>query len=144
MYMKNEIIEIIENNEEVFGDAFLMRFPTDEELADAEKVLGLEIPEEYVWFLKTYGHGGFFFEFLGYGLNGNAIFVTKNLHEREFGLPKELLVIEDCDEYVHCIDTISKAIVSWSKHDNDGIIKVADDFYKYFLDNIDNAIENFD
>ena len=95
--MKNEIIEIIENNEEVFGDAFLMRFPTDEELADAEKVLGLEIPEEYVWFLKTYGHGGFFFEFLGYGLNGNAIFVTKTLHEREFGLPKELLVIENFD-----------------------------------------------
>ncbi len=66
------------------------------------------------------------------------------MHEREFGLPKELLVIEDCDEYVHCIDTVSKQIVSWSKYDNDGIIKVADDFYKYFLDNIDNAIENFD
>lgn len=142
--MKSKIIEMIENNEEVFEDAFLMRFPTDEELADAENALGLQIPEEYVWFLKTYGHGGFFFELLGYGLNGNAIFVTKTLHEREFGLPKELLVIEDCDEYVHCIDTISKQIVSWSKYDNDGIIKVADDFYKYFLDNIDNAIENYD
>ncbi len=142
--MKNKIIEMIKNNEKVFKDAFLMRLPTDEELADAENVLGLQIPEEYVWFLKTYGHGGFFFELLGYGLNGDAIFVTKTLHEREFGLPKELLVIEDRDEYVHCIDTISKQIVSWSKYDNDGIIKVADNFYKYFLDNIDNAIENFD
>jgi len=142
--MKNEIVELIENNEEVFEDAFLMRFPTDEELAGAEKELGFAIPEEYVWFLKTYGHGGFFFEFLGYGLNGKAIFVDKTLQEREFGLPKELLVIEDCDEYVCCIDTNSKEIVSWSKHDSDGIIKVADSFYEHFLDNIDNAIENFD
>lgn len=142
--MKNEIVELIENNEEVFEDAFLMRFPIDEELAGAEKELGFAIPEEYVWFLKTYGHGGFFFEFLGYGLNGKAIFVDKTLQEREFGLPKELLVIEDCDEYVRCIDTNSKEIVSWSKHDSDGIIKVADSFYEHFLDNIDNAIENFD
>ncbi len=142
--MKNKIIEMIKNNEKVFKDAFLMRLPTDEELADAENVLGFQIPEEYVWFLKTFGHGGFFFELLDYGLNGDAIFVTKTLREREFGLPKELLVIEDRDEYVHCIDTISKQIVSWSKYDNDGIIKVADNFYKYFLDNIDNAIENFD
>lgn len=142
--MKNKITEIIESNEEVFEDAFLMKFPTDDELADAEKVLGFKIPEEYIWFLKTYGHGGFFFGFLGYGLNGNAVFVNKTLHEREFGLPKEMLVIEDCDEYVHCIDTISKEIVSWSKNDKDGVIKVADDFYRHFLDNIDNAIENFD
>ena len=144
MCMKNQITELITSNEEVFEDAFLMRFPTDEELVDAEKVLGFKIPEEYVWFLKTYGHGGFFFEFLGYGLNGNAIFVNKTLHEREFGLPKEMLVIEDCDEYVCCIDTVSKEIVSWSKYDKDGIIKVADDFYNHFLENIENAIENYD
>lgn len=142
--MKNKIIELIESNEEVFEGAFLMRFPTDEELVDAEKTLGFEIPEEYVWFLKTYGHGGNFFEFLGYGLNGSAIFINKTIREREYGLPKELLVIEDCDEYVRCIDTVSKEIVSWSKHDNDGIIKVADGFYEHFLDCIDNAIENFD
>ena len=42
--MKNEITERIASNEEVFEDAFLMRFPTDEELADAEKVLGFKIP----------------------------------------------------------------------------------------------------
>ena len=142
--MKNKIAELIKNNGEVFEDAFLMRFPTDEELADTEKELGFAIPEEYVWFLKTYGHGGFFFEFLGYGLNGKAIFVAKTLYEREFGLPKELLVIENCDEYVCCIDINSKEIVSWSKHDSDGIIKVADSFYEYFLCKIDNAIENFD
>lgn len=46
--MKNKIIELIESNEEVFEGAFLMRFPTDEELVDAEKTLGFEIPKEYV------------------------------------------------------------------------------------------------
>lgn len=40
--MKNKIIELIESNEEVFAGAFLMRFPTDEELTDAEKALGFE------------------------------------------------------------------------------------------------------
>ena len=107
-------------------------------------MLGFVIPEEYVWFLKTYGHGGFFFEFLGYGLNGKAVFVEKTLQEREFGLPKELLVIENCDEYVYCININSKEIISWSKYDNDGIIKVASNFFEHFLNNIDNAIENFD
>lgn len=35
--MKNETVELIKNNEEVFEDAFLMRFSTNEELTDAEK-----------------------------------------------------------------------------------------------------------
>lgn len=141
--MKNKIQEMIAENEEVFEDAFLMRFPTDEELSQAQEVLRFEIPEEYVWFLKTFGHGGFFFEYLGYGLNGNCIFLNKTLKEREFGLPNELLVIEDCDEFVYCIDTVTKEIVSWSKNDRDGVIKIADDFYKHFIDNIENAIDNY-
>lgn len=139
--MKN-IWERVNINRAVF-EAHLLDLLLENGL-DVEKALGFEISEEYVWFLKTYGHGGIFFEFLGYGLNGSAIFINKTIWEREYGLPKELLVIEDCDEYVRCIDTVSKEIVSWSKHDNDGIIKVADGFYEHFLDCIDNAIENFD
>ena len=142
--MKNEIINLIKDNEEVFENAFLMKFPSDEELADAEKNLGFKIPEEYVWFLQTYGHGGMDFDFLGYGLNGNAIFVNKTLHEREYGLPTDLLVIEDLGEYVKCIDTTNGKVVSWSKNDKDGVIDVADSFYEYFIEMIHNAIDNFD
>lgn len=141
--MRFKIAELIDDNEDIFQDAFLRRFPTDEELAEAEKALGFIIPEEYVWFLKVFGHGGYFFEFLGYGLNGKAIFVEKTLHEREFGLPKDLMVIEDCDECVHCIDINSGKVVSWSKYDNVGIIKIADDFVEHFLDNVNNALDNY-
>lgn len=142
--MRDKIINRISSNPEVFENAFLMRFPTDEELLVAKEQLGFDIPDEYVWFLKTYGHGGFFFEFLGYGKNSAAILVEKTLHERKFGLPMELLVIEDCDEYVVCLDRVTGKVASWSKHDKDGVIAIADNFYKYFIDRIENAIENFD
>lgn len=142
--MKNTVIELINANNEIFENAFLKRFPTEEELKEAEQLLGLIIPEEYVWFLKTYGHGGFFFEFLGYGNNGAALFANKTLKEREAGLPQELLVIEDCDEFVECINTISGEIVSWSKYDKAGVIKIADNFYNHFLDKVENGIDNWE
>ena len=142
--MKEAISKLIEANSEIFENAFLKRFPTDEELSKAESILGLKLPEEYVWFLKTYGHGGFFFEFLGYGLNGAALFANKTLKEREAGLPQELLVIEDCDEFVECIDTISGEIVSWSRFDKAGIVKIADNFYEHFVDKLENAIDNWE
>ena len=141
--MESMITNKIASNAEVFEAAFLMRFPTAEELSEAKERLGFAIPEEYVWFLKTFGHGGFFFEFLGYGINGNALLVEKTLYERQFGLPTELLVIENCDEYVVCIDASNGSVVSWSKHDRDGVIAVADDFYQYFMERIENAIANF-
>lgn len=40
-------------------------------------------------FLNKYGHGGFFFEFLGYGLTGNPLFVRETLKQRENGLPEK-------------------------------------------------------
>ena len=141
--MKDKIVEMIENNKEVFECAFIGRFPTDKELNDAENLLGVKIPEEYVWFLKTYGGGGGCCDYLGYTLNGKAIFAEETQKYRKYGLPQHLLVIANCDEFIYCIDTITNEIVSWSMFDNNGIIKVADNFYTHFLDNINNTIENF-
>ena len=59
------------------------------------------------------------------------------------GLPKNLLVIEDCDEFYHCLDTSNGKIASWSQYDNDGVIYCFDNFYDFFKDNLENAIENF-
>ncbi len=141
--MQQEITKLINQNSEIFENAFLHTNPSDEELALSEKELGLKLPTEYVWFLKEYGHGGFFFDFLGFGKNRTPLFVEKTLYERSFGLPQSLLVIEDNDEYVTCIDTVSDKIVTWSKHDRDGIIYVSDNFYVYFIDRIINAINNY-
>ena len=97
-----------------------------------------------MWFLKKYGHGGFFFEFLGYGLTGNPLFVRETLKQRENGLPENLMVIENCDEYVACINTDNGNIVSWSNYDNDGMIVKQTCFEDYFIDCIENAIDNYD
>lgn len=141
--MKEKINKLMDSHPEVFADVFLKVYPTDEELSSAEEILGIQIPDEYAWYLKTYGHGGFMFEFLGYGIKKQALFVEKTLYERNFGLPANLIVFENCDEYVICIDSVTKHVVSWSKHDSDGVLHVADDFYTYFIGRIQNAIENY-
>lgn len=141
---REQIKSIIEANAEVFDDAFLMTNPSDEDIKKAEQELGFKIPESYIWFLKQYGHGGFFFEFLGYGRTGNALFVKETLTEREKGLPDNLLVIENCDEYVKCINVDNGNIVSWSHYDNDGVIMRYNSFEEYFMDCLNNAIDNYE
>lgn len=141
---REQIKSIIEANAEVFDDAFLMTNPSDEDIKKAEQELGFKIPESYIWFLKQYGHGGFFFEFLGYGRTGNALFVKETLTEREKGLPDNLLVIENYDEYVKCINVDNGNIVSWSHYDNDGVIMRYNSFEEYFMDCLNNAIDNYE
>ncbi|MDO5155917.1 MAG: SMI1/KNR4 family protein [Eubacteriales bacterium] len=140
---REQIIELIQTNEEVFEDAFLEKKATDEEITQAEEVLGFEIPESYVWFLKEIGHGGCMFEFMGYGLTGKAIFADETLSQRENGLPDNLMIIQNCDEYFDCINVEDGSIVTWSQYDKDGVIDKAEDFYSYFLECIEDAIENY-
>lgn len=141
---REQIKTLIEANVEVFEDAFFMTKPSDQDIKKAEQELGFAIPESYLWFLKQYGHGGFFFEFLGYGFNGNALFVQETLNERKKGLPANLLVIENCDEYVKCINIDNGNIVSWSHYDNDGVIVKYASFEEYFIDCLNNAIDNYE
>lgn len=93
--------------------------------------------------MKEFNHGGLFFEFLGYGLNGTALFVEETKLQRQNGMPNHLLVIQNCDEYVDCINVENNHIVSWSCYDHNGIIDKGMNFYEYFIDCIENAIENF-
>lgn len=144
MQTKREQIEtLIRDQEEVFQDAFLLTNHSDEDIKSAEQALDFEIPESYLWFLKKYGHGVFFFELLGYSLTGNFLFVSETLKQRENGLPENLMVIENCDEYVVCINTNNGNIVSWSHYDNDGMIVKQTCFEDYFIDCIENAIDNY-
>lgn len=145
MQVKREQIEtLMKDNEKVFQDAFLLVRPSNEEIKKAEQVLGFEIPESYLWFLNQYGHGGYFFEFLGCSLTGNLLFVKETLKQREYGLPTNLLVIENCDEYVVCINTDNGNIVSWSHYDDDGMLVKQTCFEDYFIDCLNNAIDNYE
>ena len=54
--MYDKVVEVINQYEEK-GD-FTYAVVNDVIIADAEKVLNVNIPEQYQWFLKRYGHGG--------------------------------------------------------------------------------------
>lgn len=136
-----ELENLIYQNQTIFEDAFLGHV-TDREILQAEKKLGIKIPPPFIWFLKKYGSGGYYFDIIGYSKNGKLEFIEETLNQRKNGLPKNFLIIENCDEFYYCIDTSNGKIATWSQHDNDGIIYRFNNFYDFLKDNLVNAIEN--
>ena len=114
---------------------------TDRMISAAEKELHLTLPEQYKDFLKTYGHGGIGgISTLGVGLDGSMVFVEETLDYRNDGLPLNLVIIENEDEWIYCIDSVTEKIVSW---DMSGYIKEEFDcFDDYLLAQMQDAIEN--
>jgi len=141
--LKSEIISLLEQNCEVFDGAFVKTTVTPEQLNAVQASLDMIIPEQYRWFLEKFGHGGFGFEFLGFGLTGKALFAEKTVHERQSGLPMHLLVIEDIGEYVVCLDSQSGEVVTWSRFDKDGTVKLCGSFCEHFLERINDAAANY-
>lgn len=137
--MNSKIIETIKKYEQQ-GD-FNHANVTDEMIESAELTLGIKLPQQYIDFLKLYGHGGIGgIETIGVGLTGRLIFVDTTLDYRAEELPNNLVVIENVDEWVNCIDCNTGKIVSW---DFTGYIK--EDyacFDDYLIDQMNNAIEN--
>ena len=140
---QKELEFIIQQNQAIFGNAFLGKRATDAEITQAEQKLALKIPDPFIWFLKEYGCGGYWFDIMGYCKNGKPEFVEITLEQRKNGLPEKYIIIEDCDEFYYCIDSVSGKISSWSQYDKDGIRERFDNFYKFFKDNLQNAMDNF-
>lgn len=102
--LMNDIIKSLITKYEEPGD-FTYAKATDSELELAEKELDLTLPSQYVEFLKTYGHGGICGVCTdGIGLEGSYVFVENTLEYRAEGLPENLIVIENADEWLYCID----------------------------------------
>lgn len=79
-------------------------------------------------------------EILGVGLTGKMIFVESTLEYRADELPGNLVVIENVDEWLMCLDCDTGKVVSW---DFTGYIKEEyDSFDDYLMDQMNNAIEN--
>lgn len=140
---QKELKFIIQQNQAIFGNAFLGKRATDAEITQAEQKLALKIPDPFIWFLKEYGCGGYWFDIMGYCKNGKPEFVEITLEQRKNGLPEKYIIIEDCDEFYYCIDSVSGKISSWSQYDKDGIRERFDNFYEFFKDNLQNAMDNF-
>ena len=136
----NDVIKglIQEHMEE--GD-FTFAQVSDKVIEEAEMTLGVNLPGQYIAFLKEYGHGGIGgMCTLGVGLDGSSVFLEETLDYRCSGLPDNLVVIENCDEWLYCIEAETGKIVSW---DMTGFIKPEYDcFDDYLLDQMRDAIEN--
>ena len=114
---------------------------TDDMIATAETILNIKLPDQYVSFLKMFGHGGIGgLEVMGFGLTGRMIFVDTTMEHREEGMPENLVTIENVDEWLTCIDCNTGKIVSW---DFSGYIKEDYDcFDDYLIDQMNSVIEN--
>ena len=137
--MNEMIIETIRKYE-VPGD-FTHTAVSSKMIATAEHVLKIKLPEQYIAFLKMFGHGGIGgLEVLAFGLTGRMIFVDTTIEYRDEGLPHNLVVIENVDEWLTCIDCNTGKIVSW---DFSGYIKEDyPTFDDYLLDQMNSIIEN--
>ena len=70
--------------------------PTDEMLAAAQRLLGVQLPQQFVDYLNEYSHGGVGgVEILGVGLTGTMLFLEVTLDYRKYGLPHNLLAVEN-------------------------------------------------
>ena len=136
----NDIILNTIKKYEVKGD-FNYASVTDDMISDAEEILGVKLPKQYVDYIKMFGHGGIAgVEILGVGLTGKMIFVESTLEYRADELPGNLVVIENVDEWLMCLDCDTGKVVSW---DFTGYIKEEyDSFDDYLMDQMNNAIEN--
>lgn len=113
---------------------------SDEQLDAAQSLLNVILPIQYVDFLREYGHGGVGgVEVIGVGKDGTLLFVDKTLKFRGYGMPLNLVVIENCDEWIYCINSFDGSIVSWSV---DEIEEEYSDFDSYLLDRFMDAAEN--
>ena len=136
--MNAEILKLIEKFEEP-GD-FTYAATTDAAIEEAEHQLALTLPVEYRDFLEKFGHGGIGgIEIIGIGKTGVLLFVNETLKLRKYGLPNNLIVVENCDEWVYCIDSGDSSVVSWSS----GKVESAyTSFDSYLMDRFTDAAEN--
>jgi hypothetical protein len=139
--MFDDLFRTIKENES--KHSFTYTTVTDNVLLEAEKQLNLKISGAYRWFVKTFGHGGIGFCIFGVGADGSMVFVDETLEYRSYGLPDYAIVIENCDEWVYCLDTRSGKVGMWSFVDK----KYKDEyesFEVYLMDRINDILENRD
>ena len=122
------------------GD-FTHAAPTKDMLAAAERLLGVTIPRQFVEFLQEYSYGGIGgVTILGVGLDGSMAFLEETLDYRKYGLPHNLLAVENCDEWLYCLDCDTGEVVSWSQVD--GVLPGYPSFDDFLLQDLEDAIEN--
>ena len=138
--MANNLYELIKKNERR-GD-FTHADVTEEKVAAAEDMLGNRLPAEYKRFLQAFGHGGIGgIEVLGVGKDGTLVFVNETLKYRTYGMPNHLVAIENCDEWVYCVDATDGEVVMWSIGEAHPTVAF-ESFEFYLLERLNDMLEN--
>lgn len=135
----NDTIEKLIAKYEKPGDFFYSQ-PTLEQLTDAMYQLQIILPYEFTKFIKEYGGGGLNGRTVeGFYKNKTCGFIEETLLKRKIGLPENLTVIENCDEFVYCLENNTDEIISWSSR---YMQKEYENFTDYLVDMILGAAEH--
>ena len=114
---------------------------TDEIAATVKAELGVTLPQQYQDYLNKYSHGGIAgVLILGIGLTGRAIFLDVTKMYRKEGLPENFVVIENCDEWLYCLNCDTGEVYYWDWFGNTR--KEFDSFDEFLLSEYQEAIEN--
>ena len=122
---------------------------SEKDIQGIEASLGVALPKDYQWFLRTYGHGRCFgLEIEGGSLNGaTARVVEETKRNREVGLPEHLVTIANCDEYICCLDTSKMkngvCPVVGCEFDGGHFLFQEDSFLEYFYQELLDHEENW-
>jgi hypothetical protein len=134
-----KMIEEYGEERDFFGGA------SDEDISNAEEMLGLKFPQSYREFLKEYGSGGICgVEILGVQGNLGASVVKATERWRNIGLDMGLIVIEDSGEFVRCLcsaDVNDNRVFSWIRGGRELSVRY-DTFDDYTIDMFQEGIDN--
>jgi hypothetical protein len=111
-------------------------------ITDFERQLRHHLPDQYTEFLKKYSQGGVLgMVTLGVNAFGQPTFLFATEDYRKFGLPKDLVVIEEDDDNANwCIDLKSESVVYW-KVGSKKYERIYPDFCTYLHDRIHDFID---
>lgn len=143
---QKEMSEFIQFNSEI--NAFTGGV-SDEIIKEVEKALKVKFSDSYIWFLENYGSGGLFgVDILGCGKSATPSVITNTERFRNIGLPTQYVVVENCEEFVYCLDTgnlidAECVVVSWDRTGGYSG-KRADNFYEFLTNRLLDAKENWD
>ncbi|SFS41416.1 SMI1/KNR4 family protein [Marininema halotolerans] len=144
---KQEMIVQMMRDYAVKGEDYFDPMP-ESKLKEAEALLEVNFPDSYKWYIQNYGHGGLEgVEILGIAQIAMPV-VETTIDYRQYGLPQQYIVIEDCGEYVYCLDTSRMEneecpIINWAIWEPIPIDEF-DDFYSFLIDRFQGTIDNMD
>ncbi|BBW98608.1 SMI1/KNR4 family protein [Geobacillus icigianus] len=119
----------------------------ESEIKRIQNELGVMLPKSYQWFLMNYGSGGMFgIDILGIGKSNLASVVIETKRYRELGLDRHLVVIENCGEYVYCLDTRKMEnnecpVIAWDRQQGIDEMFEANNFFEFLWERLADAKE---